>query len=134
MEDEQIGYINYKADNLYKIKLKELTFSDHKINANLYGGLDTGSTVTFFPKEIFDEFYVKLKEYCSSPYVCYGDILKINEEICFIKKKGVTLDNLYKSMPILDFNFNNFTVMWEPNSYLNDNNKDEYCLGIHKWE
>jgi hypothetical protein len=134
LEDQKIGFTNYKSDNLYKIELKKLTFADQKIDAKIFGGLDTGSTTTYFPKEMFDEFYVKLKEHCSSPFVCYGDILTINEEICLIKKKEVTLQKLYKSMPIFEFKFNEFTVKWEPKSYLNDNNKEEYCLGIHKWE
>lgn len=133
-DNHEIGYLDYKADNLYKIQLRELIFADFKIKTSIYGGLDTGSTNTFFPRDMFEEFFIKLKEYCSSPLVCFAEILKINEEICFIKKKGISLEGFYSSMPIFEFKFKDFSIKWEPKSYLYDNKEDEFCLGIHKWE
>lgn len=132
--DENIEYIEYKAEDLYKIELNELRFGEYIIISKVYGGLDTGSTNTYFTKEIFDEFYLKLKEYCSSPDVCLGDILKINDEICFIKKKAISLNEFYDSMPDLHFFLKKFTLTWKSNSYLYNNKDEEFCLSIHKWE
>ena len=54
LEDQKIWYTNYKSDKFYKIELKELTF----VYSKIFGGVEIGSTKTYFAKEIFDEIYV----------------------------------------------------------------------------
>lgn len=135
--DNQIEYINYKSDDLYKIYLLNIFVGsvEFQINTNVYAGLDTGTTNSYFPRLIFESFFIKLKELCSSPNYCLGDILKVNEEICFYLKNGVSQEIFYKSMPIFIFNFQNINYEWMPSSYLfNKVENNEYCLNIQNWE
>ena len=132
--EQKVQFLNYKVDELYKLELESLFVGDVRISAKVPAGLDTGTTNTYFPKEIFESFYVKLKEICSSPNFCFGDILKLNDEICFYKKKGISKENFFNSMPKFTFNFKeNVSYTWQPESYLYEKD-DEFCLSVHKWE
>ena len=134
-KNQEIDYIDYKADELYKIMLKTMHIGELHFNIKIYAALDTGSTNTFFPKQIFDMFFLKLKEICSSPIYCIGDILKINDEICFYIQKTVSQKSFYYSMPNIVFIFEKMRYEWKPESYLhNKDGKNEYCLNIMRWE
>ena len=135
-QNNEIRYLDYIADELYKVKLKEIVVGEYSVKANVLSGLDTGTTNTYFPRAIFEEFFKMLKETCSQQNACFGDILKVNDEICIYKKKGVTQNDFYYSMPIFSFIFHgNFTYEWKALSYLyKGKGLQEFCMNIHQWE
>lgn len=137
--EKEIKYVDYKTEDLYKIHLNSIILESNEfaVKVDTYAGLDTGTTNTYFPVKLYENIYSKIKEYCSYPDRCLGNMLKINNEICFYKKKSMDLGKFYESMPVIKFNLqNNLEIEWNARSYLHSSikEKNEYCLSFHKWE
>ena len=67
--NRDIRGINYvplldNNDNLYKIKIKDISLVNSTINYNGEAVIDTTNTLTYFPEKIYNEIMTKFNAYC----------------------------------------------------------------------
>ena len=131
---------NYDWSNFIQIPIDNIfiggeqvnyDFSVYKFSSFSHAFLDTGTTMTYFPQNLylkiqnnFDNFCKKENENCfsSSFENCYSK--------SFLSKSD---SEIIKTFPILKFEIENYLFEWLPENYLiiTDN---EVCLGFEKEE
>lgn len=124
---------------MYKIKFNSYKFSNeaesNKISNSYYTVIDSGTTLTYFPKALNSDIFKKLSAYCKEK-----DCKSNYYNGCFSLKSGVTKQALEESLPSIAFNLgeNNETaeMIWTPNNYLivDDYDKNKFCIGVYAWK
>lgn len=100
-----------------------------------YSVIDSGTTLTYFPSKIYNDFENYFKDYCNKNE-CKGNL----KGICLTPKSGYSWDDFYTSLPEIFFflkdQSNDYVkVIWKPIDYLivSETNKSDLCVGITKW-
>jgi hypothetical protein len=148
-QNDNIKYIPYENKrNLYAIKLNDIQVNkkDNFISNEYFTIIDSGTTVSYIPLELYDKIKLQIREFCSkdndnnNKNKCLGDINESEMGICFKLNSNVEYSKFEESMPNLNFVFeNNVTYDWNPGSYLFNNTEtydriQSYCMGFIKWE
>jgi hypothetical protein len=140
---EEINYISYEnSRNLYSVKLNDIQVNNLnlEISNEYFSIIDSGTTVSYFPVNIFNKIKQYIYNYCSQVNKCLGDYFESDLGICFKLKININYIQFMESMPKLNFIFENkINYYWNADSYLfNDTDEREkrkvYCMGFVSWE
>ena len=115
---QEINLINLlpSNNNLFEIKLNYIKINNIKIEKEFISYLDTSTSHTFFPKNLYEQIITYL--------LLINNNLKKesnNNEFCQIidkKEKNIFYDNF----PDIIINFENFIYIWKSNNYFYENN------------
>ena len=136
-KNSKINYISYYSDTLYKINFKSWKAIDSSARENLidtsyYTVIDSGTTLTYFPKNLNAQFIEELVNYCIE-----NDCkVQIDNEGCFIV--GNNKEEILKRLPSFYMYFGEngeVEVIWTPANYLivGDGRNETLCLGTYSW-
>jgi hypothetical protein len=142
--EEEVKYIDYYDTNFYKVKLKDVIVNsvDFSVNENEYFTIiDSGTTLSYFPKKLYTEFEKQINVVCSEINRCLGDSFTAEVGICYKLKENVSVLQFVESMPTFSFIFeNNTTYYWKPQNYLfnytdsaSNDNRMTLCIGLTGW-
>ncbi len=133
--NSSIVYLNRNPNNFfYSVDLNKIYLNGSEINTNYNTILDSGTTYSLFPQEIYDSLifafdgFLKKNEFPATKTM-------VNDDYCFQLNQNKTNRNLYKSLPSFHFNFENkYSIPWKPKNYLVQQVDDVkgviYCLGF----
>ena len=136
-------YIPYdNSRNLYSIKLTDIQINkkDTQITNEYFTVIDSGTTVSYIPTNLYNKIKTQINEFCSQLNRCLGDSFESDMGICFRLKTNINYLQFKESMPNLNFVFeNNVSYDWYPRSYLFNNTEkrddtQSYCMGFIKWK
>jgi hypothetical protein len=140
---EPIKYTPIYDSVLYSVKLENISIFGQalEISNQLYTVLDSGTTISYFPSEIFIQISNLLELFCSQSDKCIGVAQKkISEKgICFLLEKNINDNEFISSLPYIFFTFeNNLKYNWTPENYIYNktNVNDEqlkFCMGFISW-
>lgn len=140
LHTSQLEYIPYYSNNQYKVQLKNLALNDKQIilkDQDFPTIIDSGTTLTYFPKTIFQSIEEKIKSFCLETNRCLGKLKKTDSGMCFEPNENINFVQLVESMPTLNFEFENFVnYEWSPYNYLYEDLDDDnvqYCMGFDTW-
>lgn len=143
LHSEEIKYIPFYEGSFYRVKLKDVVvnFKDFHINNNdYYTVIDSGTTISYFPKNLFFDFEKQLNIYCSQIDKCLGNSYSTESGICYKLKENTSYEQFISSMPNFYFTFeNNVKYVWKPESYLYLSPESEpndtiiLCIGLAGW-
>ena len=93
--------------------------------------IDSGTTLTYFPYEIFNTIVHNILSFCRLDFNC-GDQNYINEyDRCF-SLNGADKDSFFSTFPNITFKLDNgFDYVWTPQNYLYFN-YGRYCLAFEE--
>jgi hypothetical protein len=135
-----IHYIPFYETNFYRVKLKDITvnFRDFHLNhREFYTIIDSGSTISYFPRNMYSEIEKQINIFCSQIDKCLGDSYPTENGLCFKRKETISFEKFLKSLPEIHFTFeNNIKYTWKPKNYLyttTDSNSNEFCIGLIGW-
>ena len=139
----QVRYIPFYDASFYRVKLKDVIVNskDFHLNYNEYYTIvDSGTTISYFPKTLYTEVEKQINIFCSQVHKCLGDSYPTDNGLCFKIKENVSLENFLLSMPDIHFTFEkNVKYTWKPQSYLynstdsNINDLPTFCIGLTGW-
>lgn len=113
---------------------------DTQISNDYFTVIDSGTTVSYFPKDIYNKLKQKTNEFCSQLNRCMGDSFDSDMGVCFRLKTNINYLQFKESMPVLNFVFqDNINYEWNPESYLFNNTEvndysQTYCMGFVSWK
>ena len=138
-----ITYIKIPNESFYKVNLKFIQIGEKIIEVNgekqyiKYNSIiDSGTTISYFPKFFFEQVNQFVKEYCNETQRGNCGKIRYDSELgnCFSFNNNneleFVLDNI---MPNITFKLEGFDFIWEPrNYYFNNSYNDiyEFCLGF----
>ena len=110
--------LDMATDN-YHISLNSITIDNHKINNKYSTFIDSGTTISYFPKNMFDEIINEVKKIWEEKGKTYGTLKYINGiGYCVIYKDGNQFyDIIYKVWPNIILEFKNYEFKWIPENY-----------------
>ena len=139
---DDIHYLNITKDNFYKINLKYIEINDKVLEVNGENNIqrytsfiDSGTTISYFPKIFFDEINQLFQNLCEGNEGNCGKY-SIDSELgsCFTLNNKTHMDyGLDNILPNITFKFNDFDYIWEPRDYYFDNSNGyiiQFCLGF----
>ncbi|MCQ2818917.1 MAG: pepsin-like aspartyl protease [archaeon] len=141
---ENIEYINSSQSGFYYINIESISIDDEKIslkNNNNYkysSFIDSGTTIAYFPKILFDEIIKKFKAVCSKEEninKCGNYSIDRSLGPCYRFKNKEEMEYGIKYVwPSISFNINDkYIYTWKPEQYYfndTDDNKYQACLGF----
>ena len=114
---QEINFINLlpSTDNLFEMEINYLKINNIKIEKEFISYLDTSTSHTFFPKNLYDQIITYL--------LLINNNLKknTNNEFCQIIPKEEK-NIFYNNFPDIIVNFKNFIYVWKPKNYFYENN------------
>ena len=132
-----IGYVPLiEGNNNYYIKLRDMKVGDGIISVSRFNGfIDSGTTISYFPNEIYDSIVNEFKSYCKKNGQHCGKFQTIDSlGYCGLfeskKQKQEALNNYW---PNITFFLEGYDFVLTPNDYFfdyKDNNKIGACLGF----
>lgn len=136
---EVIKYIPYTGNTQYKVPFESYQFGTETVSRTVdksyYSVIDSGTTLTYFPKKIYSEFETYFSNYCKS-----NDCKSTVKGVCFTPKQGYNWDSLYETLPKVYFHLKDkgdkiVKVTWTARDYLivSETNPRDLCVGITKW-
>ena len=131
--------IPFYGTDFYRININDIIIEKDIMKVDSMGIIDSGTTLTYLPKKLFNRLYMYITSFCSSIDKCLGDdYINKDRGICYIPKHHVTYKQFIESFPVIDFSLEgNTTFQWYPNNYMirNYNNKKaiEFCISINSW-
>lgn len=142
--EDEVKFIDYSDSNFYKVKLKDVTVNtvDFSVNGNEYFTIiDSGTTLSYFPKKLYTEIEKQINVVCSEINRCLGDSFTAEVGICYKLKENVSVLQFIESMPTISFVFeNNTKYFWKPKNYLfnytdsaSNDNRMTLCIGLTGW-
>ncbi len=143
---DELKYIPFVDDSSYTVKLQSLSLNDQKLNIDFrnFGALvDSGTTITYFPTQIFSELQNQINSFCKKTNRCMGYSKPMGDfTLCYKMNENVNFLQFAESMPLLTFEFaNNTFYHLKPQNYLfdfkdfNGNVRESvYCLGVLSWD
>jgi len=102
--------------------------------------IDSGTTVSYFPRDLYNKLKTKVNEFCSQLNRCLGDSFEADMGICFRLKTNINYLQFRESMPSLNFVFeDSVNYDWNPEGYLFNNTDptdtlQTYCMGFISWK
>lgn len=134
---ENITYIPFENGDKYKVGMKELIINNQTIKINSKAIIDSGTTLSFFPKAINEEISSIIIQNCKNPLFCNDNYINPSLGLCFKLKDIKLKQDLLNIIPNLTFSFNdkvNYTLMAEDYYFeIVQNNKVEICIGFLPW-
>lgn len=140
--EPEIKYIPFYASNLYKVKLGSISLNNNEveISNNYYTVIDSGTTISYFPRRLYNDLERYINQFCSQINRCLGDSYTSDIGFCFKVKDNISTAQFVESMPTLYFTFESkVQVPWKPENYLynsTDSGNDArltYCMGFTSW-
>ena len=131
-----INYVNLSSNNdLYELEINKFFVGSFEINNKYISIIDTSSTISYFPKDLFNMILAGLFYECIDKDEECGKIKRIEGYgICAeFNNSNETNNAIYSSFPLIKIVFNDYEFNWKPkNYYLNSTSKVKYrvCLGI----
>ncbi len=113
---------------------------DTYINSEYFTVIDSGTTVSYFPRDLYSKLKKEVNEFCSQINKCLGDSFNSDMGICFRLKTNINYLQFRESMPNLNFIFeNDINYEWNPENYLFNNTEPSdsvhtYCMGFISWK
>ncbi len=110
--------------------------------------IDSGTTLSYFPNDIYNDILSYIRQYCKRFNKCMGELFKSDLGHCFKLNKNINTIQFIESMPVLTFEFkgnndNNDNnedetklYTWKPSNYLfnyTTSNIPTYCFGGVSW-
>lgn len=128
-----IEYILY--EDKYELETEGIIIDNIEIKTKYNSLIHSGSTISYFPEEVFHNISIALFSICSQLGEKCGELKRIEGYgICSDFK---TLDNYTNAIsyifPNIKINFKNYEFIWEPKNYLinfNFKNKIRICFGM----
>ena len=118
--NESIQYVDLinKNSGNYVINLKYIKLGEEKINFNGKAIIDSGTTLTYFPKKKFEEIMNKILEKCKISKKC-GNLKKTtNFGYCALVKDEKELNEIvYEGWGNITFKFDDYEFIWLPKNY-----------------
>ena len=140
---EEISYVKMERSSLfYNIEMKDILINDIKINSfykrKYQVIIDSGTTISYFPEEVFNEIIEKIKSICNSyenKNACGKYDFDKNLGPCFIFDNRQHMDDgVFNYWPNFSFILgNNYNYKWSPEQYVfNESNKKRAraCMGF----
>jgi len=131
-----INYVDLKPkSNLYELDIKNIIVDNTVIKNKYTAIIDSSSTISYFPKDVFNLMITGFFSSCADLEGKCGDIVRSEGYgVCADFKKEKDLNYaIYFSWPSININFNNYSLVWKPiNYYMNftSRNKIRACLGF----
>ena len=134
----KISYIDYNpSSELYILDIDSIFIEDYEISVQNNSTLNSASTISYFPENIFNEIAIGIFLKCAESEGKCGDIKK--EEgygICMDfdnMSNIIDTDDIIDALPLIKIKFKNYEFNWEPKNYLlnfTSKNKIRTCFGI----
>ena len=131
--------IPFYGSDFYRININEVEITKDSVEVGLMGIVDSGTTFTYFPKNIFNKIQMYIYSYCSNIDKCLGDdYISKDRGLCYIVKPHVPIQKFIDSFPMIKFKLENeIEYEWKPENYLlqnlNNTKKKEFCISINGW-
>ena len=141
---QNITYLNMEKNSVfYSISMNNIYINGIKLNKFKKGRypliIDSGTTLSYFPDEIFNELVSNVKSICNS----YGNKngcgkYEYDKDFgpCFIFDSTEKMDEaIYQYWPNISFILDNYEYKWTPDEYIfNDTNKNRVrgCMGFNE--
>lgn len=131
-------FIPYYAGNMYKITLNSYQIDNSnskikKIPTTYYTVIDSGTTLTYLPKSLNDDFINEISNHCNK-VDCHADI---DTRGCFKIKKNYNKEDVLKKLPKFKFILGDgkIEMTWLPINYITVDEKyvDNICFGTYSW-
>jgi len=101
------------------------------------GFIDSGTTLSYFPKNIYQLFIASINKYCEKPSKCLRrdkSFIGWDKSQCFLKLPETEMSDFYDSFPLIIFQFGNKgTYTWFPRNYFYQSQEKpgaSYCIGV----
>ena len=131
----KIEYIPiFSGENNYYITIKKIQVGSKQISNNYRGFIDSGTTISYFPKDIFNSIINELNSQCKKKDINCADFKYVsNLGYCKTFKNKKDKDKeINENWPDIIFYFEGHEYVWTPYQYSYDygNNKIGACLGF----
>jgi hypothetical protein len=115
-----------------------VNYRDFHLNQReFYTIIDSGSTISYFPRNLYSEVEKQINIFCSQLEKCLGDSYATENGLCFKLKEFISYEFFLQSLPDIHFTFeNNVKYTWKPHSYLYNSTysgSKEFCIGLTGW-
>ena len=134
--NSNINYVDLKPNSdLYELNIKNIIVDNTVIKNKYTAIIDSSSTISYFPKDVFNLMITGFFSSCADLEGECGEIVRSEGYgVCANFKSEKDLNNaIYFSWPSINISFNNYSFIWEPkNYYMNftSRNKIRACLGF----
>ena len=136
--DENISYVNYNQDSeLYELNINKIFIGSYQIelDSKIKSIIDTSSTISYFPKNIFNYIMTGFFYDCSEKNIKCENFRRVDGYgLC------VTFDDLDDMdyainilWPNIIIKFNDYEFIWEPKNYFfnfSSSLKYKACIGL----
>lgn len=129
-------FIPYFSGNMYKITLNSYQMENssvNKISANYYTVIDSGTTLTYLPKSLNEEFINEISNHCKKVNCHTG----IDSRGCFNISSGFTKEDVMNKLPKFKFILGDgkIEMTWLPINYVtvDEKNINNICFGTYSW-
>ena len=135
-----ISYVDFNSDNeLYELEIKQIIVGSFEIKNKYKSIIDTSTTISYFPKEIFNKIMTGFFFDCIDKNEECGNIKRIEgygicAEFNDLNNMNKAINNIW---PIIKIEFNGYEYIWEPkNYYMNFSSSFKYkaCIGFESDE
>ena len=132
----EIEYIDYNpTKESYEIKTEKIQIKDIEIKSEYISIINSGSTITYFPEQVFNEISYAFFSICSEYNGQCGELKRIEGYgICSdFKNTDIYFNATRYIFPLIKIKFNNYKFTWKPKNYVLNfsfKNKIRACLGI----
>ena len=117
----EIEYIDYNpTKESYEIKTEKIQIKDIEIKSEYISIINSGSTITYFPEQVFNEISYAFFSICSEYNGQCGELKRIEGYgICSdFKNTDIYLNATRYIFPLIKIKFNNYEFIWKPKNYV----------------
>lgn len=138
-QEEKIKYFDLIPSDFYQVKLESIEIENDvfMLKNEYFTIIDSGTTVSYFPSEIFRSVTERLKNVCNkktNDKKCLGAIHYEGSDLCIDKRINATLEEFFDSFPTLKLKFSvDKIIKWKPKNYFYAIKDNAYCVGINEW-
>jgi hypothetical protein len=134
--DRNISYVNiFSYNELYQLEIKNIFIGETEINNIYLSTIDSSSTISYFPKDIFNSMMAGIFAECLDKNGQCGKIKRMEgygicSEFMDLKEMKKALNGIWPTIKII---FNGYEFIWEPrNYYIDHSSETKYraCFGF----
>lgn len=117
---DEIKYLPTVNKN-YAVRLEGIQVADTVINIpqNTQAIIDSGSTITYIPQNIYNSFRNATEKFCSQPSRCLGTPSITEAGVCLSLYQNINSLQFLQSLPTFIFTFEgNVKYFWKPENYI----------------
>jgi hypothetical protein len=128
----------------YSVKLENIIILGQalQINNEIFTVLDSGTTISYFPSDIFNRITNLIELFCSQNDKCIGVSYKKFSErgICFVLDKNSLESEFIRTLPDIILTFeNNLQYKWTAENYIFNmtsliHEQLKFCMGFVSWD